>query len=354
MHVKKVLIQDASSGLARETPGERTGHKPARKPREPKEKEGGGTYSIEDIIKEAEVWRDRLEQAKGWIDRLGGLPKPDEDRAEEAPAEEPGERETLEEALEREVREKGWFGVQAGHLVADAPTFRLGELAIENLSAAWLPGKVLDVHGRELSTHPWLVETPPRLEGATRDGTLGFLLNLAPVSKKGGKGKIQFHWKGLSVDETMKQLKLGDKPPLEGGTLDIETDGGWKGGSLAEVDLELKATFRDSTLTIAGERTQIPEIVIPIGLEGPLDDLSIHFDARRFAEALTEAGQGALAGKVRSQLEEQLGGKLGKEFEKLDLPGDAGGLLEGVLGGTKPAEAKPKKGGKKKKPDGGG
>ena len=349
MHVKKVLIQDASSGLTRETPGELTGKRaPRKKPREPKVPGEGGTWSIEDVIKDAEVWRGRLEQAQEWIDRLGGLPKPDEERAEEEPAEEPEEHETLEEALEREVREKGWFGVQAGHLVAEAPTFRLGELAIENLSAAWMPGKVLDVHGRELSTHPWLIDAPPRLEGATRDGAMGFLLNLAPVSKKGGKGKIQFHWNGLSVDETMKQLKLGEKPPLEGGTLDLETDGGWKRGSLAAVDLELKATFRDTTLTIAGERTKIPELVVPIGLEGPLDDLSIHFDSGRFADALKDAGQGALAGKVRSELEDKVGGKVGKELEKLNLPGDAGGLLDGVLG--KPAE-KPKKG-KKKKADG--
>lgn len=324
LHVAKLVVRDAASGTERENPGERTA--PAAE--EAYEETRGRMpdledVTLEDVIEEAKIWRERLAQARRWIDRLSG-----------GPAKGEGDRETFSERVAREAREKGWLKVESGHLVDQAPTFRLSDLAVDGFGLAWVPGHTFDLSASELSTHPWLVDGPPRVELASRDGSIRFALDLAPVSRGGGDGGLQVHWKGLSVDETLAKLKLGDDPPLRGGTLDLALDGPWPDGRIGWLDLPLRVTFHDTTVAMEDvEDTPIEELTLEIGLEGPLDAPRVRFDAGDFADALAEAGKKELSRKVRGELEEAVG----EELEKagVELPKDTKGVLEGVLGGKK-------------------
>jgi hypothetical protein len=333
-HVSKLVVHEAKSGAARATPGER--FTPAAEPEPPSEGPNLGDYTIEDVIENYQLWKERLAQVRRWIEDLSPQ-RPDA----KAPAEK--ELETLSERLAREVREKGWFGVKQGDLVDEAPTFLLSQLSVQGLAMAALPEQVFDLEGRELSTQPWLVDGSPRVELASRDGRIRIVLDLAPVSRAGGNGAIEMTWKGLSVDAVMAQLKLGGKAPLSGGTLDLRIDGAWDQGRIGVVDLPLKATFHDTVIAFEGLKpTPLDELELEIGLKGSIDSPRIRFEPSSLTEALKKAGKAELARQVEKRLKDELGvdvpldtGSAQKELEK--AAGDqTKGLLDKVLGGKKP------------------
>jgi uncharacterized protein (TIGR03546 family) len=317
VHLARLALSDAQSGVPRETPGELT-----ERPPEPEPDAGAGRpdlsdYSLEQVLKDVETWKARLAQARRWMERLAAS------RSKGAPGDE-----GYQERLERAAREGGWLSVRANHLIEDTPAFRVSELLVEGLQATWLPGQVLDVRGRDLSTNPALVDEPPSLEVASRDGSIHFEIDLAPASRSGGAGAIRMSWKGLSVDEAMAQLQLPGRAPLSGGTLDLDLDGAWSQGQVGEIDLPLRATFRNTLVAIEGlEPQKVDQLVVPIGLKGPIDAPGIQFDAGVFADALSKAGKDELARRLRGKLEEELGDDVGKKLEDklgVKLPGDLG------------------------------
>lgn len=343
VHMAKLVVSGAKSGAARTTPGTKLPTPPAEvDPNAPKPGEDDGLWTLDEILAEAEVWKGRLQQAKRLLEKVAGDKKA------------PGEDEGFAERAARKAREAGWFGVEAGHLVDVAPTFTLSELVVDGLAADWLPGRPLDVRGENLSTQPWLLDAPPKLKVASRDGAVGFDVDLAPASKAGGDGGLRMHWKGLAVDEVLGMLKLSGKAPMSGGTLDLALDGGWAKGAIGVLDLPLNVTFRGTTFAVAGmQPTTVDSFTLPIGLSGPLDALTVKFDAGALTKALTDAGKAELAGRVQSELTKRLDGVLdGAAGEKLKELGEKTGielpkelpkgveegakdLLKGVLGGKK-------------------
>jgi len=340
-HVARVVVSEARSGFERAHPGELLAPRPAPAADEAEPPPPGAPdvrdFSLEDVLQDVEVWKARLAQARQWLDRLSGPPG--------AEGEGEGE-ESLAERLARRAEEGGWLSVRAGHLLDQAPTFRLSELVVDGLEASFLPGLVLDLHAQELSTNPALVDAPPRVELASRDGTVRLEVDLAPVSRGGGDGALRFAWKGLQVDRALAGLRLEDGPPFRGGTLDLEIDGAWDQGRIGHVDLPLRVTLRDTTMSLPGvEPTHLDELVLPIGIAGPIDGPRVRFDPSALRDALVAAGKREIAERVTGALEGEVGEKLEELKEKtgVELPGGvqeklpdgAKGALEGLFGGKK-------------------
>lgn len=329
VHVAKVVVNEASSGLARATPGEL--RRPAPEP-EP-EPAAEGDYGLKDVLADWELWQERLTQAKSWLERLAPTRAKETGEAGEA-------AESLEERLAREVRERGWFRVRAEDLIEGTPAFRLSELQVGGLTLADLPGRIFDLEARELSTDPALLDAPPRVELRSRDGALGFVVDLAPASRAGGNGALKFHWKGLAVDQVMAQLRLPGPAPFQGGTLDLELDGAWDQGRIGHVDLPLKVSLHGTRLTWKGlEPTDLEHLELTLGLKGTLDAPRIRFDASSLSDALVAAGKKQLADRVKAELgdelqklEEKTGLELPKELPK-ELSGadEAADALKGLF-----------------------
>ena len=338
VRVARAVISDARSGEAREEPGKLVRPVEVAEPAETERTlPDVGDFSLEDVLAEYDVWKERLGQAQRWLEKLSG--EPDERQAG-------ADEETFRERIAREARERGWFSVQAGHLVDEAPTFQLSELLIEGFETTYLPGRVLDVNASELSTHPALVDAPPQVVIASRDGDVRFEVDLAPVSRGGGDGALRVQWKGLAIDDAMSQLSLSGPAPFQGGTLDLSIDGAWDDGRIGHVDLPLRVTLRDTLFQMEGvEPTRMDELVLPIGLSGPIDAPRIRFDSSALSDALVEAGKAELANRVRSELEGELGEQLEELEEKIDVdlpegldekvPEGAKDALRGLLGGKK-------------------
>jgi uncharacterized protein (TIGR03546 family) len=314
-----VVVSEASQGALRTTPGQRTTSAPEPPPADT----SGGGRTLDDWVRDAKAWKERLAQVRRWLDALSSEPeaKPTAKGEPAAPA-----GPTLEERLEAQAARDGWASVTAEHLIEGAPTFLVRKLTIEGLTSASLPNEVLDVNGVNLSSQPALVAEPASLHVLARSGLLEARVGLGGAGASTEKGALLFHLKDWPVDSFASSLGKAGEPPLAGGTLDLLLDGGWAGGQVGQLDLPLKVTLKDSTLHIGGHKQKVSKFKLELGLKGPLDNPAITLDDDGLAQALKDAGAAELSKKVDEQkakaedkvkeaINDKLGGLLGGQDE---------------------------------------
>ncbi|MHC4940690.1 MAG: hypothetical protein ACYTHK_17250 [Planctomycetota bacterium] len=308
VHIDRVIVTDSSSGKDRETPGVLTGTQPEPEDRPAEE----GAKTLDDYLEDARVWRERLAQARRWLEEFSG------------PAEEEGEGrgEGFEKRLEERVRALGYANVTADHLVRGSPHLSIGELRLEGLEAMQVGGKRIDIIGTNLSTQPYLVDEPPHLSVRAQDGSIVFDCNLASASKRGGTSTIEMAYKGLSGDTVGKQLKVGGGQAVQGGTIDFAGKGTWKRGG--EIDLPFMVRLNGTTLTLPGtnKAEKIERLDLPLRVTGPLDDPRVLFREEDLKQALIKAGKKELANRLGAEVDKHVPEDVKKKL------GDASGLLD--------------------------
>jgi uncharacterized protein (TIGR03546 family) len=346
--IDQLTSADASTGETRLIPGTLTRPRP-----EPTTAPAGGQKTIDDYIKDAQQWKERLAQLKDWLEKIDR--QREQDTAGGAEPGQPGApgEETLRDRLRREIREMGYTRVAAWHLIEKSPTLLIRKADLEGLRAPALPGKtepeLMDVRARNISTQPWLVADAPQLIITSRGKTFDLDATLGGIASTRGTSMLKFAYRGIPADLVGNQLKVEGVTPLSGGTIDLSSTGTLSSG---RIDLPLQVTLRDSTMTLpqAGS-APIKEMLLAVGITGPLENPAIFWDQKAFADALTKAGADQLAAKARGEvdkavnkataeatkkLEEKLGDKLGDKVPtdlKDKLPG---GLPSGLPGGLLP------------------
>ncbi|HEX5137086.1 MAG TPA: hypothetical protein VFY93_08950 [Planctomycetota bacterium] len=298
----RIVVDLAQSGAKRDTPGRRTDTAPVPQEAPPGDTPPEEAYkTIDDYVREAEEWRDRLAQLQRWLEKFAGSDKPEKP-------------EKLEERLRRQIREQGYAWTVAEHLVRGAPTLLISELRIERLEALQIGGKQLNIVGTNLSTHPSLSPGPPHLVVKSEDGSILFEVG----SRETGRA-LAFDWKGVDGDAIGRALKAS---PVKGGKVDLSLKGRWEGAGAGGVDLKLDATLLGTTLALPGVKGEkrIDKLELPLAVRGTLDDPRVLFRDEDLTKALVAAGQKELASKLADEAKKRLGD-------------DAKKALEGFLGG---------------------
>lgn len=295
LQLDRVVVSGATSGEARRVPGRRTPTAAKVPPPVPIP----DAQTIEDFIRNAQVWRERLAQAKQWLDKLSAPPT--EDDAAVA-------GESLEERLHRLAAAQGHAQLKASHLIAGAPTLLIAELQANGVTVAQLPGEILDITARNLSTQPALAEGAPSITVTSASDRVGFSAKLGGVGTTASDGAIAFHYRELPVDTVMQSLK-STATTLKGGTIDLAASGRYFPGS-GTIDLPIEATIRGSTLSLGGRDTKVNNFALPIGLSGSLDNPRIKVEAKSLGDLALKAGTDALKDKATEKLQEKAGGLL--------------------------------------------
>jgi uncharacterized protein (TIGR03546 family) len=335
--VDQVTVVDALNGAKREKPGVLIGPRPKPDPA-PAPREGEKT--IEDYIKEAKEWKERLAQARKWIEEISG-PRKDGETAPTKPGEEP-RKETLRERLAREVRQKGYTRVTASHLVDETPTVLIKKATALGVKTTQLEGEVLDVEAENISTQPWLVEGKPGISVKTRSDRLDLALRVGgkPPATGAQPDSVKFKYLGLPTDTVGQQLAAldGGAKPISGGTMDILLEGTLGGAGVGYLDLPLNVTLHDTTVSLPGAGSApVKGMTVPLGIRGPMDNPMILLDGSKLGDALAAAGANELAArakgeaakvadKAKAEVEKAIGDKVGEE---------AKGVLDSLLGGKK-------------------
>lgn len=333
----KVVAIDAMQGATRATPGvvfrPPTADKPQTEP---------GEKTLDDYIKQAKEWKEKLGQVRRWLEEINKR-RPDGDGTGA-----PGDKaETLEERLRRLVKEQGYTRVVASHLVEGAPTFLVRELEAKGVrvesatGSGPLAGQTLDIRGENLSTQPWLVQGTPRVVVTSSGNTLAADVSMGAASASGaGQTVVNLAVNGINADLIGSQLiAIGGQPPLSGGSMDVAINANLT--DLSNIDVPLFVTLRDSTLSISGAgQAKVSQFKLPIGLKGELDNPRVAINGEALAEALAQAGAAELAnrvkgeaGKVVDKALEDVKGKVGDQ-----IGDEAGKVLDGLFGGGKKKE----------------
>lgn len=308
--VERLASGEAKSGVVRQTPGKRL--EPVEPPPPPPP---GPGKTIEDYLKDAEVWKGRLDKAAEWIEKFSG--------GGETPAEETPEQRDERVAQQREAL--GIVDVVATHLIAKVPAVTIRDLAFEGMTFGALEGDAVDVTGTNLSSHPALAEGAAALSAKARSGLFGLELRYDPAQP--ARTGLTFGLNGLSVDSLASSLK---DSPIHGGTLDVRLDGALdlsrEGGPW--IDLPLVVTLRGTRMSVGGKEASLDGVELPLGLSGSLRNPKVIVDGEKIADALVAAGRQELANEVRARAEQLLGGK---------IPG-VGDALGGLVDGSKTPE----------------
>lgn len=312
MHIEQLRVVDASSGEKRVHPGILYRPLPEAPPPAPEDEEED-VKSFDDYVREAEKWRERLDQVADWLERLSGP----EETAEKS-AEKPADPEATDEGTRmRRILEDGYRHAVASHLVRGAPTLLISEASAEKMRVKQLPEETLDVSAENLSTHPALVDGAPRLTIRSSDETLVMDAEMGAFSSVAGSNVLELVYRGLPVNEVASELKFSGEAPVEGGTLDFHANGSWTASTL---DLPVEVTLRNTQLSLP-EAGPVPveELMLPIGVSGSFRHPRIHFSDEAFADALAAAGKAELSRRVRGEadkLREKAEEKMGEELRE--------------------------------------
>ena len=295
---KRLVIDEVRATNARAGTGRaREGVLTPKAPQPAPEPAPAGTSTIEDYLKEFEQYKERLQQVAEWIEAM--MPGP---KVPPTPEQQAEQRRIEEQA--------GYAKVVAHHLLEDAPRILIRKIDIEGITFSW-NGKddAFDLRARNLSDAPALVAEAASFAMKSKSDAL--LVGLTGRTLAEARTGLQFAWRQIPVDSVFGQLKLGGAPPLRGGTLDLALDGALGGGGAVArtIDLPLQVTMKDTLFALAGHKeTAVKELLLPIGLRGPLVRPAVSLDDKVLQAALLKAGQAELANFVQGQAGKLLGG----------------------------------------------
>ena len=342
VQLDRVVLRDATSGDKRKTPGQLIGGAPEPLPPvEPAPNE----KTIEDWINQGKEWKQRLAQLRDWLEKLSG-PEEETQTAEQ-------KQETLEERIKRQIRESGYASVKASHLIEGAPTLVVTRLIADGVKTSAVEGEVFDIDGKNLSTHPRLLAAAPSISVKSQSGKIVFNARMSgsEATAEDEKNRLRFTYLGLPVDSVSQSLKLPENgaSPISGGTMDIDIRGNWATAGVGHLDLPLRVTLHDTTLSIPKVGAEkVNEMKLAFGLRGPMDNPQVKVDPKQLADALKAAGADALASHMQKEADKhitQAKDKATKEVtEKLDkeigskLGDEAKGVFELIPGSKKKSD----------------
>lgn len=310
---KRFVIDDLVSSTARGgTPRSKPGVLiPDETPPPPPPPPPTGTKTIEDYLKDLEVWKQRLETARGWIDKVAG--------GDDKPPPEAQTPEQRQEERKRQVDHSGLVGAVATHLIEGGPRVLIRRIRIDGIAYS-INGKAdkLDLKAQNVSDLPSAVAEAIGFDVRAQSGTMAVALKgpEGTASDRATKGTpsamaFEFLLRGIAIDDVFGKLKIGGAPPLRGGTMDFATKGSMATGARGDVaiDLPLNVTMKNTTFALAGSKeTKVDSLLLPIGLRGPLTRPSVALDDKVLQQALLQAGQRELANFVQGQAGQLLGG----------------------------------------------
>lgn len=298
-----ITVIDASSGEKRALKGILIGK--TVEPSQAPDVQDDQTKTIEDYLKSAKQWKQRLSQVRQWLEKV----------SQPADADTADKKQTLEEKLAQQIQQLGYARVTASHLITDSPTLTITQFTAGKVRVAQLPDQTLDINAANLSTHGHLLDVATTIDVTSSDQS--FLFNLTMPNQSATPAKLKFVGKNFDLDRVAKDLKIGDTAPLSGGTFDVSVDGKLTHASgTASIDLPLNVTLHNTTLNIAGKSQKVSTLSLPIGLKGPIDNPAITVDAKALQKAIVDAGASILMDKATDKLKETLGDKAGDQLKE--------------------------------------
>lgn len=204
----RIVITDAFTGATRAIPGHRTSTPPR-----PDDAQGEnfvllpGEKTIDDYIVSAKQWKERLAQARRWLEKVS---------SDQSGASGQEDSESRDARIAREIRELGYARVTASHLIEDSPTLFVRELIAQGVIVTQIEGETLDIKAANLSSHPHLSNAPPSFSVTSRSGNI--LVESRPASDQPDAPSLMaLMYRNLDINSIASDLAIGGEQLIQGG-----------------------------------------------------------------------------------------------------------------------------------------
>jgi uncharacterized protein (TIGR03546 family) len=319
VNLEKIEIVSASNGLKRAKPGKLIGPRPEpqstpKAPADVKQSDKG----LDDYLKDAKVWKQRLSQGKKWFDKLSGVATDEnKETVKDVITTEESAVKELDSWLDQQIKTVGYHNVKANHLIQGAPTLQIEKFIADKVTTTALD-ETLNIHGFNLSTQPHLVAAFPKIVVKSSKKTVDLDLTMAGVSQKSGNNTIKLLVKNIETDKVVSQLS-DSNPILSGGSFNVALNGAIENrGGGAYLNLPLNVTLFNTSLRISSKNSvPVKRFNLPLTLRGPMDNPGIIVDQKGFKKAIKKAGKGVVKQRLKKELNKQLKGKGKKLLDKL-------------------------------------
>ena len=300
--------------------------------------------NLEEYLRTARQWKDRLRQIQEVLERIGERIPPSTDPEMDSTSPGPDD-ESFEAWLREQVDLHGYAGVRAPHLIEETPTVLVRRIEASGIRTGNRDAPTHDLVIASVSSQPGLVEAPPTLILESSDDSITAELELGRISRKGGENRFEITVRNLPAGRIVEQLVDSSNPPFSGGTIDAVMGGAFTLRPTVTLVGPLEVILRNCTIRIANETATIDELPVRFDIGGRLGDPAVALDGQAFAAALEKAGAGALAARARDEADSQIDRGLQNLENKtgIEIPDDLrkgigdviGGGLDGLFGGNR-------------------
>lgn len=303
--ISEVVARQASSGMPRTTPGQLVGPLIDPATIAAPSSDEIGTY-----LEGSERWLDRLKQVQDWLKRWEG-PIP-----EGAQAKPELGSPSYEEWLQEQIAQSGYTGLSFAPIEDRYWSALAQEVSVDSIRIAAFEGKNLTLLAKNVGSNPGEIEVSPHIELGSDDESVKMLVQLDELSGA-GSNRIELTFGGLDAQSTLSSLKPSIAKRVSGGQIDLNLEGQFRYADEGELNLDLLATLRDSTLTIQRRSVQVAEFGVPVAVRGSFTGPKIRVDNKALEEQLKDLGGDALKDEAKSKVEEKIKGKLGDRLKGL-------------------------------------
>ena len=313
----QVTVSGARCDELRETPGHKLHGRPVVNEPESPPNSDSTAGTIDNYLKNAKVWKERLALIRSWLEKLSGTDASD---GESDPI-------SLDDRLRARAAATGYSDVKAVHLIEDTPAFAIAKLVAEGVEVPWFNGETVDFRVTNISSQPALMLSPLHLAVISSGGMFkGDLTLESTKSRKGGSCEVEM--RGLQASELSQGMKLGHGTNIEGGTVDIALSGSWTRDTDIKIDFPLIVTLRDLIIGLGdSEPVRISAVNFSIGVRGPIINPKVTVDHKQLRDEITKVGIEVAKDKVKERAFKEIEDALGDK-----LPVDSGNILKGIFG----------------------
>jgi hypothetical protein len=302
VQVDEITVRQAQSGSPRATEGQLTGpvvHVP--------EVSDVDSESIEDYLKQAKEWKERLAQVKEWLDRW----ESDEQATQPSPADP-----DYETWLDEQIQNSGYASVVHEPLARRYWQTNIDRVYIDALTVEWLAPEALAIEMTSLSSQPAQNTAAPRLLLTSASDNIALDVIFESLVGSGVNSRVQGYFNNIDYQAIKAQLNSSVANKVNDGIVNIALSGDFNHRDTGELNLLLAAQLSDASLMIKGEPIDVERFDIPVSVQGAFANPSIRVDKSVVESQVKDLAKDAVKSKVESKLKDKVQDKLKGLFKR--------------------------------------
>lgn len=229
-----VTVLDAAMGTERRLPGRLT------VPRPPRERERAQDGTLEGYLRDAVVWRERLQTIKRLYDKVAPHLATEDAEAGEEPV---AERLSVRQRLAQRAAESGYARVASDNLIRQSPRLLVRELEANNIRIGGSDER-FHLQAQNLATQPVLVPERGRIHLVRADQRMQITLNL-PAQDAPSVSELKLEYLQMPMERVAAQTS--GQFPLQGGSMDLRGAGRIEN---AVLDVPITVTVRQDRKSV--------------------------------------------------------------------------------------------------------